>query len=135
MDPSIEYEWWKSRDPDESFLVVILIVILLASPVGPGGGVFGMQDLWQDNTYVVCTKMNGTIVDMNMDPMPNFTVVVTDDEDGSTTIYTIFVDPEFYSSSNLGDSYEEEFCTIHARDEVRDLIEALLEEGILEVWG
>tara|TARA_B100001142_G_C14290597_1_gene638771 strand:+ start:431 stop:775 length:345 start_codon:yes stop_codon:yes gene_type:complete len=113
------------RDGGEGVLVGIVILALILATTGTPS----IQDFERDGT-ITCREVSGEIIEKEA-PV---TIIVTVNDQVSNEIktYNVYVSPEAYSNYSIGDTHIEQICTLTDYEYYKEIIDALLESGILD---
>ena len=113
------------RDGGEGVLVGIVILALILATTGTPS----IQDFERDGT-ITCREVSGEIIEKEA-PV---TIIVTVNDQVSNEIktYNVYVSPEAYSNYSIVDTHIEQICTLTDYEYYKEIIDALLESGILD---
>ena len=112
------------RDGGEGVLLGIFILSLLLATTGTPS----IQDFERDGT-ISCRKVSGEIIEKEA-PV-TIIVEVNDEVSNQINNYNVYVSPEAYANYSIGDTHIEPICTITDYEYYKEIIDALLESGIL----
>ena len=110
---------------NESPVVVAIVVIMVCLAFFPP------TDLtyYEENGTITCKNVSGEIIAKEA-PV---TIIVEVDDDVSNNVdtYKVYVAPEAYANYSIGDTHIEPICTITDYEYYKEIIDMLLESGIL----
>ncbi len=112
------------RDGGEGVLLGILILGLLLATTGTPS----IED-FEKSGAITCREVSGEIIEKEA-PV-TIIVEVNDEVSNQINTYNVYVSPEAYANYSLGDTHIEQMCTITDYEYYKEIIDALLESGIL----
>lgn len=111
--------------------IIVSAILISAATVG-GGGFFAS---FTDNVSFTCRNVEGEVVGKDHDEgWFKIHVTLYNDSayaDGHTN-YSVYVGPETYERYAVGEVYTEKMCDVEAHSEFRQLVQELIDAGILE---
>ena len=111
---------------DTPIVGVIIVIMLCLAAMPPNS--FTLKTL-EDNGTITCRSVVGEVI--GKEAPVTLIVRVDDSVSNSVDTYSVYVSPEAYSNYSVGDSHNEAICTITDYDYYKEIIDALLESGIL----
>tara|TARA_R110002096_G_scaffold12490_1_gene44934 strand:+ start:66 stop:416 length:351 start_codon:yes stop_codon:yes gene_type:complete len=113
---------------DNPVVVGIIILMLCLAFLPANNYSFGLDSLQQDGT-ITCRSVDGEVIGKEI-PV-TLIVRVNDTVANKITTYNIYVSPSAYSNYSIGDKHTESICTITDYEYYKEIIDRLLESGIL----
>jgi len=114
-------------------IVPIIVAALIISAATIGGG--GFIGSFTDNIHFTCRDVEGEVVGKDhAEGWFKIYVTLHNDSvaaDGHTN-YSVYVGAETYDRYQIGNTYTQEMCDIETHSEFRQIIQELLDAGILE---
>ena len=108
-------------------VVVGIIILMLCLAFLPASN-YSLESLQQDGT-ITCRNVDGEVIDKEA---PVTLIVRVDDTVAKkVTTYNLYVSPSAYSNYSIGDKHTESICTITDYEYYKEIIDKLLESGIL----
>jgi len=104
------------------FFILVVAFLLVIAPQSSIG-------YYQENGSITCHNITGEVIEKEAP----FTLIVevSDEVSGEQKIYDVYVSPEAYANYSIGSSHIEAICTITDYDYYKEIIDRLLESGIL----
>lgn len=113
------------RDGGEGVLLGILILGLLLATTGTPS-----IEEYERNGTINCREVSGEIIEKEA-PV-TIIVEVNDEVSNKINTYNVYVSPEAYANYSIGDTHIEPICTIVDYQYYKEIIDRLLESGILD---
>lgn len=112
-----------SEGPATGFILIITFAFLLA--IAPQSNI----QYYEDNGSITCHNVKGEVIEKEAP----FTLIVevNDEVSGEIKVYDMYVSPEAYANYSIGSTHIEPICTITDYDYYKEIIDRLLESGIL----
>lgn len=105
--------------------VFIISLIIILGMTGPS---FSLESLERDGV-ITCNNISGKVIEKEA---PVTLVVQVNDSVGNyVKTYDVFVSPKAFVNYSIGDTHIEPICTISDYEYYKEIIDMLLESGIL----
>ena len=108
-------------------VVGIIIVIMFFLAIMPPNTL--TIDRLEENGTITCRSVVGEVI--GKEAPVTLIVRIDDSVSNSVDTYNVYVSPEAYSNYSIGDKHNEAICTITDYDYYKEIIDRLLESGIL----
>jgi len=110
---------------ESTSVAYIISLIIILGMVGPS---FSLESLERDGV-VTCNNVTGEVIEKEA---PVTLVVQVNDSVGNyVKTYDVFVSPKAFANYSIGDTHIEPICTISDYKYYKEIIDMLLESGIL----
>jgi len=100
-------------------------LIIILGMVGPS---FSLESLERDGV-ITCNSVTGEVIEKEA-PV-TLVVQVNDSVGNNVKTYDVFVSPKAFANYSIGDTHIEPICTISDYEYYKEIIDMLLESGIL----
>jgi len=109
--------------PETGLFFILVVAFLLV--IAPQSSI----SYYQENGSITCHNVTGKVIEKEAP----FTLIVEvhDEVSNEIKIYDMYVSPEAYSNYSIGSTHIEPICTITDYDYYKEIIDRLLESGIL----
>ena len=110
--------------PETGLFLILLFALLLV--IAPQSSIQYLEE----GGSITCNNVKGEVIEKEAP----FTLVVEVHDEVSNKIskYDVYVSPEAYANYSIGSTHIEPICTITDYDYYKEIIDRLLESGILE---
>ena len=110
--------------PETGLFLILLFALLLV--IAPHSSIQYLEE----GGSITCNNVKGEVIEKEAP----FTLVVEVHDEVSNKIskYDVYVSPEAYANYSIGSTHIEPICTITDYDYYKEIIDRLLESGILE---
>ena len=110
---------------ESTSVAYIISLIIILGMVGPS---FSLESLERDG-IVTCNNVTGEVIEKEA-PV-TLIVEVNDSVSNKVKTYGVFVSPKAFANYSIGDTHIEPICTISDYEYYKEIIDMLLESGIL----
>ena len=105
--------------------IFIISLIIILGMTGPS---FTLESLERDG-IITCNNVVGEVI--AKDAPVTLIVQVNDTVGNDITKYNVFVSPKAFANYSIGDTHIEPICTVSDYEYYKEIIDMLLESGIL----
>jgi len=110
---------------ESTSVAYIISLIIILGMIGPS---FNLESLERDGV-VTCNNVTGKVIEKEA---PVTIVVQVNDSVGNyVKTYDVFVSPKAFANYSIGDTHIEPICTVTDYEYYKEIIDMLLESGIL----
>ena len=110
---------------ESTSVAYIISLIIIIGMIGPS---FSLESLEKDGV-VSCNNVTGEVIEKEA---PVTIVVQVNDSVGNyVKTYDVFVSPKAFANYSIGDTHIEPICTVTDYEYYKEIIDMLLESGIL----
>jgi len=111
-------------DGSTSVAYIICFIVVM----GMMGPTFSLDTL-EENGTITCKNVSGKVI--GKETPITLKVQVNDSVGNVVNIYDVYVSPKAFANYSIGDTHIESICTITDYEYYKEIIEMLLESGVL----